>query len=353
MQSGKIQVINAGCGCETKEGLWFVHYVLPLLMFYDFSEEKITKVRVIPGIELMQICPFADMVAVDKRLFLFPNSAGRCYVYDIELDRFKELTIDGMGMHCFVGAYRRERYIYVLPFRYDRVIKIDLENNNRVHYLEGFKSIYDEDDIYINQTAGINEESVVCAVPRTDSMLVYNIREEKWDKISTTKGMCNISNVACSNGKIYGFDYDNKRIIRFNMHGELEKASEGIGHKGAGLLGINAGNFLVDETYGSHVYLFDDEIELKRTITLEKMDGELTSPYKHCCWINGKNKIYGITKSNELIVIGEDNSIITKKLYMDATLWDVASVGCARYYKECIQENGFITLSDMINSFTK
>ena len=36
-----VPVINAGCACETDNGLWFVHYVVRILMFYDLKEGKI------------------------------------------------------------------------------------------------------------------------------------------------------------------------------------------------------------------------------------------------------------------------------------------------------------------------
>lgn len=38
----KVEIkINAACGCIENNGIWFVHYVLNLLFFYDFSKKEI------------------------------------------------------------------------------------------------------------------------------------------------------------------------------------------------------------------------------------------------------------------------------------------------------------------------
>lgn len=69
-EKNKNQIINAGCASIGDGGIWFVHYVLPVLMFYDFGLKQITKTKIIPcGKSPVPWAIYAGIIVTDKKVF--------------------------------------------------------------------------------------------------------------------------------------------------------------------------------------------------------------------------------------------------------------------------------------------
>lgn len=331
MDRERKQVINAGCACETKDGIWFVHYALSILMFYDFSEKKITRGRVIPNIENSAIAPFLSIMENKDKLYLFSCNASQCYIYNIVEDNFTPLSIENLAKNNFRAIYREQNVVYVIPYRYKAVVKVNLDTDS-VTYSSGFQKLYrDSEQVpYINSSNRVDSEWIVNAVPYTNSFLMFNLKNESWKKIDTLSEQ--YSTIASYREKLYGFDFFNKRLVKLNLDGSEIKHIDTDGIESCIVYSVGNGWILVDETYGDRIHIYNENLELIAELKLDIIKGTLSTEYWLTCWFKGAEQVYGITKSNELIIIDQKNNITVEKLSMDADLWDSLSL---EYIKQC------------------
>lgn len=352
IESGKEEpVINAACASETEQGIWFIHAFLNILMFYDFFEKKVIKARVIPNDENLNSYSYSGfwtMLENDNKLYLFSDLANACYIYDISEDKFVKLDIKDLSIHNFIGAYKRENYIYVIPYRYDVVVKINL-NNDTVTYSSGVKELYQtEKNLFINYSSRIDSNQIVVAIPYTKSFLIFNMKDETWKKIKILEEQSEFSSIIFYNQELYALDFLNTRLIKLDLDGKIKKCSENIGFD-AYLYGIDKGYFIVDEITGSRVRIYNSNLECIKELTFNIIQSSLSTAYGHCCWIKSKDKIYGITKSNELIIIDKEMLITIEPMAMDFCIWKKLSSEYVEQYKY-LEENEFTNLNVFMDS---
>ncbi len=122
------QIINAACGCETSEGIWFVHYVFSLLMFFSYKENKITKSILIEDGRSDKIAPFLDMIIYENRVYLFPNNANYIWIYEVASDEVHKIEHRFADENNFRRAFRIGKTIYVIPYKTNNILRMDIDS---------------------------------------------------------------------------------------------------------------------------------------------------------------------------------------------------------------------------------
>lgn len=339
----RIPIINAGCGCETETGIWFVHYTLSLLLFYEFKRNAVTIIERIPGNnETGQMAFYADVVKNDDKLYLIPCNAKQCWIYDIVNSRFTRIPLKKVGSKNFRNIHVYKKNIYAIPYEYNKVVKIELKNND-VEYLTGFKDLYTNSnaDSYINSSKKYNERFIVNAVPQTESYLVYDMKEKKWEKVDIYGKK--LSFIICMDEVLYGFDYCKKTIVKFTIRGEILKESSDIGFESVVMQSMHNQKIIVDDVYSGKIKIYNSNLEMLYENELNVIRGEASTEYLQCCWIEGKTRIYGITKSNELIIINQNDDFEIKKMQIDCELWVKSLVDY------CANHDGVLSESENVN----
>ncbi len=344
-------IINAGCGCQTEHGLWFVHYVLRILFYYDFSQKKITKAKLIPESNEKDICPYSAIVECNGKIFIFPSNADTIWVYDIKLDKFEKIDYKLPNNGVFRGAYKYGAYIYAVPYTYDRVIKVDLNNYN-VDKINSF-AMKDNEKVFANSSSLYKDSLVVCAVPASGYYVAFDMKKEKWERITISNTETNYTFIACDYDSIYAFDINSKQIKKINYQGDVLSESIVLKYPSVAMITLPNGGVALTFTQTGEVQLFDSSLNCVQEIALNVIKDSLNSQYLHVHWIKGETDVWGITKGNELLHIDKENNVSLHEICIGEDLWKNLGETIFLEEKKIHKENSILNLEIFINSVTK
>ena len=311
------QIINAGCACATDKGIWFVHYVVPLLMFYDFDEKKVVFSEFIPCTECR--CPFgiySGIMYSNNKLFIIALLAKESFVYDIDVKCFKKIEIcANESERGFYGTCLNDGFVYAIPLLGDVITRINVDSE-KVEYLKTETNMQ-----RLNSANYVEDNSFLCTAISTSKLYKYEVKNNICKELIIREEECSFGYVDYFNGKYYGYDYKTKKIICFNDKGIIEKKSNIIGIESVLITHTYNGKIVLDDNYSGKIYLLNEDLVIEKVIDTDVPNNKLVSPYKIGCWINYNGNTYDISKSNELIVINEDG-IERINLYMNQDIWD-------------------------------
>lgn len=345
-------LIDACCMCEGENGIWFIHGNLPILFFFDFDLKKITISKIIPIESNNMFMLFSSIVMNDNLLFLICGNQDKSYIYNIDEDKFTELKINGSYTNAFYGATRKHKELHIMPFKYDNIIKVDM-NKFFVENGDNWRKLYNNMSLYINNTNCILDNGDVLApVPTTNTCLLYDLNNEVWKKIEICDINADCTAVTYYNHKIYVFDRYDKSIKRIDMKGNIEKKVE---LEIVGVVLYMIGNYLiVDSVYTKDIIVFDYNLNEVKTIEKNMQSNNENLQCAFLCWYKNNDKNYVITKSNKLIVIYDNLKTREYKLTVDNTmLSDIISSLYYIYGKKVIIENDWLNINSFIEKQVK
>lgn len=342
------KIMNAGCSCITESGMWCVHYALSVLWFFDFSEKRITRIRVIPNDNLVEYVSYSAIIEVKGKLYLFPRSASHMWIYDVALDQFEAVNEARSGVGSFSGAYRYREYIYAMPFRYSEIMKYDCTLRS-VTWLPGPQCIYDN-TVYVNSFDLYKGKWALCAVPHQHSIAAFDTEAEKWWKIDAKDRNADYSCVSSFENNIYAFDWMKKQVVELDFQGDCIRRSKPLESDSVTLVGMRDGVAL-SYTNSGRIVLLDRTLEVTRQIDYAVIDDSLNSQYVHAHFNQDNTTVYALTKGNELILIRPENEVITISLSISDDEWENLRKQILRTNKVAILENGLTNLEALINYF--
>lgn len=346
-----IQIINAGCTSISEDGIWFVHYVLPILMFYDFKLNYVSKAKLLPCEKIEH--PFGLFGAVEtvgSKVFVFPRRVKECYVYDIDTDNLRKLEVKNVLEYgYYTNSYIYRENIYVMPFKNNNILKIN-PKTEEITYLMGLSEVSAIDD---NARMGLNR--VVNIALEADSLYVFNLKNETWGEIGLQGNEYKLGSVDYYNNIIYVYDVNCKKVLAISEEGQILKKSKSFSLAGAKIFHTIDGGIILNSNYSGEIFILNKDLEVENVINTEPYKSPLVSPYLAGSWNEYNEKIYGILKSNELIVI-DGNKIERHSLYMKKSAWNALAkdyVSLQIKNKEKIAENEVCSLINFLDSIKK
>lgn len=342
----KKQIFSACCSCDGNGGIWFVHEMMTVLFFYDLRKHRITFSRVIPCDKIMTMAPFGAVIIEKGKVYLFSNAQKESFVYDIENDFFEEIVIENIVLNAFRGVYKYGNYLYVIPYRYGRVVKISLLNQS-VDYSESWNRLYgNKDGLYINSCAKISNTNVIMAVPETNMLLQYNMATDKWSTIESKNADVNYTYASYTQNNIYAFDCKNKNICIVDKGGEVSKI-EKVECGSAEIIAFND-NIILDPSGNDYIYIYSKDLVKEKTYQLNYEKSQLRLDFHCLYWLVSGKYCYGINKANELLTINDENKMKTEQIKMDAQMYEDMVETIMVNNKTCFRENEMFGLEEFM-----
>ena len=340
-------VLGACCTCCDTGGIWFVHEALSILFYYEFDLKKIVFYRIIPCEEINIKASFGAMLYESGKVYLLSNAQKKCFVYNVNNDEFFELKIKNICLNAFRGICVKDDYVYVFPYRYDKVVKIN-KNDYCVEYLETWRNVIGCDgDFYINSCNRVDKDSFIMAIPGCYKALKYNIFTEKWEVVTTNDTDADYTNFVCINQKkYYGFNQKRKTINKLDMHGTVLKSVE-VEYEGARIVPYH--NFIIlDPRDDAHIDIYTDDLVMYKRCEIGYEESDLRMPHKCLDWVLTEDKCCAFDKSNKLIVIDKDLKIMRDDVVMDEKMYKKMLAEICENTNLIYKENEMINLGQFI-----
>lgn len=343
------QMYGASCLCGCKEGIWFVHNEITVLLFYSFEEEKVSFYRRIPCDNIISSIAFSACVYTDGYIWLFSNNQNKSFVYDINKDNFITLEIENSCCNSFRGAVLYGKEILVIPYKYDRLIKISTADFT-VNYLDRWKSLFEGcSDDYINSFSYDGKNRVAMSVPGHNDFLVYDLKTSKLSKIKTYDKDADYTQIGIFEDMFIAFDRKTKKVESINLDGNI--LNNILVEYSSTKLTTIGNNIILDVLGSDDIYIFSKDLKCKNEYKLTNNKNNFETDMSIILdWFKCENNAYyGVGNSNDLICIDELAQFTTKTLEMDDSLFETFTEDIIRNNTEILLENEMIGLEQFIN----
>ena len=342
--------LNACCICGVNDGVWFVHWKMPILFKFSFLKNMITVVKKIPNVAFQTVGSFKAIVEKDGFLYLIPCRAKDIIIYDELKEKFTNIELKCTTEFMFSGAYLCDDSLFCVPYCYDYFTKINIATRE-VSYLCEWKEKVDEKsgDINIDASCKCNDY-LISIIPNTNQLLIFNIKNNKL-QIRRICKLGNIVGICASQGSIYVYSEDDLSICKVskNIDDILEKK---IGLKRVFLYGLGDGKFIIDDINSTKYLMLNEKLEIlsEKDGNLDYVKTVMKSPYYVGCW--GRNlecdKTYLLNSANEIIVFAGENEI--EKYKINLCEYSADLLRSEAYMELSTNENLILNLNDWLKN---
>ena len=339
-------VINATCACKDDNGIWFVHWMLPILFYFDCYSKRIVLSRVIPVKDEVGARNFSSIVKVKTKLYIIAGAQRQSYIYDMHTDSFEEMKNIGGDPGSHYGAYLINDYLYVMPLRGNNPLRINL-SNFEVQTGANWNNLYkDYLNCYLQSIHAIDKTgNIYIPVSNTNTYAIYNTRENEWTRVDVAKKDVNCTGITINKKGIYIFDKNSSSILKIDENGKILANC----YIKSGLVMIYSIEDIVlaDSISADNILIFDDNLNVINVVEKESIESKLNGDGKHGFWLEFGNKLCGILKNNKIFFISNDGSVETFSVSISIDEWEAIK-------KECLHnatlhyENSWLRLEDLI-----
>lgn len=331
------------CMSINDRGIWFINAMLPIIYFYDFKEEKVNWYKVIPKCKNSQLYSFLGIYEYENKLFLIPDNANKVMVYDKIKDFFREIEINDISYGAFRGCTCLDNILYCIPFKYNKIIGIDVVTDKIVHEIEWRKTNGLSDVNYINDYA-VQGERLLAVVPHKNMVLKCNLKERTWDSFYVGGENNSYVAIGCLNNTGYLFDLHNNSIHCCNIDEKRINTCMQIESKA---VRITTGRdyLILDNVLDDKWILMDKNHNVVRQDAYNYRDikNAFSTPYNYACWgQNEKGNLIGIDNYNHIIEIDAKGNKKEKFLFVDRHIWEKSLTD-----NDIINELGFYQENDV------
>lgn len=319
----------AACSCANEEGIWFVHGRLPVLFFFNFEHKKITLYKVIPNCKNQQIAMFSTMYETSSKVFLIPNNEKKIVIYSKNDDRFIFIELENACDNMFRGCFLHHGYLYCFPYRYDKIVKIDIESLELV-YSESWKTLFNlKADLYTNSVTEL-KGGYAGVIPENNDIIFFNVDKERWEKIPIGKGCERYTQICATDKFIYLVDVNDRKLVKADVNSMEIKDCIKLKFESTCLKKGFGDDIIVDYVYSKECIVLNDNLEIIAEIDYqkEKINREFASCFNYGCWCDGnEGNLLCIDTENHLLIINRKYKILSEPIDLDYESWkDIGSI---------------------------
>lgn len=343
--------VSSSCVFYEKDGLWFVHAKLPLLMHVNLRINKVDFIKVIPNEEQVRLFLFRGIFVNDNKIILIPCNAKHLITYLIDEDRFEYYSVEQTCPSMFRGYIKEGDFLVCIPDMYNKIIKFNYKTNQILYEAE-WKT---ENEKTLEISGGYKDESqYLFAIWGTSSILVYYFERKSFEKKQLDEDI-KVSQIIAMGDKYYVYDMNSRAIISYDKVSLKRCKTVVVGYKDAWMfryedklvlsaVEVNCWN-LYDENLNEY---FKEENE-------EHNNFDLTNDFYCIEWAEGKNVLYGINSNGQLVSVSTQNN---KPTYLDINIdqsnWDVLAQKVMNEYEDkALTEDALMKLDGYINYIMK
>lgn len=346
-------LLNAVCMDISEGEIWFIHNNYPFLFCFDLERKKVTLAKVIPINGESVIASFSSIHVVGEKIYLIPNNARDIFVYYRNADEYEKLFLNNTCPNMFRDSYLYDNYIYCIPYRYDKIVKVNLVLD-KITYINIDKDNYipKSSDFCINSVHR-NNNCVVCVVWKTDYFIEFNLENEK---INFIKGINDGEKHSLSRMCIFKnrkYIYDMKRVC-YILNKESEEICKSVTMNYEDALIIPNGEVIIIDPIDSNSWQIVDQ--MLNLIADTHYDYEVSNcdcpPWKIGAYVcDGEFNLYRIGMGGELTGIRKDGSIfIHEFISIEREKWSLLIEELVQINKNyVIKETNTYCVNDFLN----
>lgn len=329
--------LNACCMYSTKEGVWFVQGMMPILYFYSYKDNQVTVARAISIGKNYGTAFFSSIYISGNELYLIPNNHNAIVIYDLEKDSFAYYEISGYGTNLYRENYEKDGFLYCVPYKSKEMLIIDLKSKDFEYISFGTKCL--------NSTCRYGD-IIYCVEWETNQIILFDmISREK--HVKTIGGEYKFNSIVIGEKYVYLYDMKTKCLYSFDHTLEKKQNCVFIGYESAILLLDKMQNVIIDSTCSDKlVSLIDGKL---KEIKIEKSSKLLdNTPWKMCCW-SKNDRLICITPYGQLIFW--DDEIGVRDLCINREWYEKLNPLLLKESdNEIIQERELFSLKDFIGA---
>lgn len=288
--------LKACCAAPDSGGIWFVEYSYALLLFFDFSVQKITVAEIIPTQKFELTASFFGMYVNEDTVVLIPNTASYIYLYSKSTKNFSTLSVREACFGLFRETIEYREQLFCIPNLYNRILKFDLYSNEITYF-----------DIKFNEIGLLGMHGIPAACAKDN--LIYMVIENRI--LVFDMQLCKfVSEVRIDNSKLSSVDVSEKYIYVFDVNEKmiycLDRKTlkilkrQEIGNKNVKIVCLFDSLVIAEAVETPFRWIFDEKLNIQK----EEINERLMERNSYCFskWVKSKDYIYEISADNHIIL---------------------------------------------------
>ena len=176
MESNEIKKIWPITFCIQEEGIWFI-YKERFLCRFLYTNKRVEYITSIP-IRDVQVNSFFSMnKATENVLIMMPTNTDEIFIYNISNDKWDKVRLNHPIRPNFISSYEIDGYIYMIPFAYSHVIRINKDTLKVEYYLDVKETIGEE--CFFNDSCIIEQKKIGCVNPNNNKLYIIDLDAKK------------------------------------------------------------------------------------------------------------------------------------------------------------------------------
>mgnify|MGYP003370660225 FL=1 len=341
--------VSSSCVFYEKDGIWFVHAKLPLLMHVNLKINKVDFIKVIPNEEQARLFLFRGIFVNDNKIILIPCNAKHLVIYLKDEDNFKHYSIEQACSNMFRGYMIEGDFLTFIPNMYNKIVKFNYKTN-QIRYEAEWKS--EGENTSVIGSGCRDEGKYLFTIWGTPCVLVYCSEKDKIEKKQLDENL-RVSQIITIEDKYYIYDMNSQAIISYDKRTLKKCKSVVVGYKDAWMFRYED-KLVLSAVETNSWNLYDENLtEYFKEENEDHNNYDLTNDYYCIEWAEGKDVLYGINHSGQLISI-RNNRPMYWDINIDQSKWNVLSKKIMSEYEDSVlTEDALLKLDVYINYIMK
>ena len=289
--------ISASCIFYEKNGLWFVHSTLPVLMHVDLNSNIIDFQKVIPNEKQVGMFFFRGIFVTDDNIFLIPYNSGKIVIYSKVNDKFSFISIKDSCSNMYRGYIKEGDWLILKPSCYSKFTKFNYITKE-VQYENDWKKLIGEEQCL--SAAYKYGDSIIYAIWRTNKLLKYKFKDNEYEIIQLKK-IYKISQIVIVDEFAYIYDMEDRSLNKYSIRKQIILNKILLKYQDVWLQTDGTNIYLTSVDYPEWIIFNLELTEILKNRDTER-ERKLAINFKCFEWDHdGKGNTYAIDTKNNLI----------------------------------------------------
>ena len=254
-----IGLMFSRCKCLSNKGIWFCHYTLPILYYYDFKMRKVVRIKVLPNEFLFGEEVVSSIAYSNEKIYIVPYKGNCIAIYDIIKDSFHKIFLKNANRNegVFSNVFSYKNQVYCIPYRFRYMVIINAISNEIIY--QDFFDITLKDTI----PKAVQFKNYFIGILYSENKIIrFNMETKHLDKITIDPNMVGAYEIILLNNKERLFVFDDRKnvIYGIDLRTWEECCKLNLPFHSLNWINISDDNILIQDVLTNRIFVYDKDL---------------------------------------------------------------------------------------------
>lgn len=292
--------LNSLCSYSNSHGIWFIHSYFPILLFFDFSQNKITFCKIISDVENYHLLLFNDIYEYKDKIIILSKMNNIMIIYDKKRDCFSNVKSIKEQNKIFNQSFDKQNLASCIFYQQDRnILKLEMETLNIIEMVK-----LKHPSLCMQINVG---ENIFFTEKESNIIVIYNLRDNKWTEKEIGNSDNKFHRIIHLDQCFILFDKQKKKLYKYTL--DFKYLISEINLEENEFMMNSVGNYLIiDSEKNDNWFVYNESLQLinQGKYHYQQTNHSLTNMIKLGTWTYSNEQLYCIDPYNHLLIFDQN-----------------------------------------------